>query len=316
MPSTYGTLNDFGCDDPSRCSQSNDMEDCVGEDRVLVYPRRKMGEEKMGSERPPVVVTREYLEQNFHMPLTAVSKKLNLSATVLKQLCRRVGIPKWPYKRRKRNSTSTNKDEDHSEDEEDFKGEPLSLPGSTVTTPTRASAANSSFTFSNMPNSFFAQDQPDVNTWNSQQHGQSWHEEDSSSGAAAAGPSHPHTWNNQSTLPSHLSHSSHPAQSASNNCDSPLYSFPNTVPPSTSSPPQAVPSQEPQTQPQTQPVDQSSRDLSPFNLSPNLTFEQPLVGPPEPQSSSPNGGDFSADALRIAANKWATKRPASSDDAQ
>lgn len=74
------------------------------EDHVLVYPRRKLGQEKMGSDRPPVVVTREYLESTFHIPLTVVAKKINISATVLKQLCRRVGIAKWPYKRRKANS--------------------------------------------------------------------------------------------------------------------------------------------------------------------------------------------------------------------
>eukprot|EP00961_Rhodomonas_salina_P163523 2202366-Rhodomonas_salina.1 len=74
------------------------------EDHVLVYPRRKLGQEKMGSDRPPVVVTREYLESTFHIPLTVVAKKLNISATVLKQLCRRVGIAKWPYKRRKASS--------------------------------------------------------------------------------------------------------------------------------------------------------------------------------------------------------------------
>mmetsp|Transcript_2209 Transcript_2209/g.5146 ORF Transcript_2209/g.5146 Transcript_2209/m.5146 type:complete len:325 (-) Transcript_2209:137-1111(-) len=66
---------------------------------VSVYPRRKAGQPKMGSDRPAVLVTREFLGQNFHLPLSVVAKKLNLSGTVTKNLCRKLGIEKWPYKR-------------------------------------------------------------------------------------------------------------------------------------------------------------------------------------------------------------------------
>jgi len=106
---------DDGNDEPQRGGDSSDgdNEELGSEDHVLVYPRRKLGQEKMGSERPPVVVTRKYLESNYDIPLTVVAKKLNISATVLKQLCRRVGIAKWPYKRGKVTSYSHKSKKDY-----------------------------------------------------------------------------------------------------------------------------------------------------------------------------------------------------------
>ncbi|EKX45603.1 hypothetical protein GUITHDRAFT_108477 [Guillardia theta CCMP2712] len=68
---------------------------------IAIFPRRKAGQSGMGSNRPPVVVTREVLESHFNMPLLAVCKKLGLCATVLKKVCRQLGVHKWPYKETK-----------------------------------------------------------------------------------------------------------------------------------------------------------------------------------------------------------------------
>lgn len=71
--------NDDGNDEaPEEESDGNDgdTEGIGTEDHVLVYPRRKHGQERLGSERPPVVVTREYLESNYNIPLTVVAKNL------------------------------------------------------------------------------------------------------------------------------------------------------------------------------------------------------------------------------------------------
>eukprot|EP00961_Rhodomonas_salina_P140200 1886732-Rhodomonas_salina.2 len=43
---------------------------------ISIFPRRKAGQSGIGSNRPPVVVTREVLEENFNMPLLQVCKKL------------------------------------------------------------------------------------------------------------------------------------------------------------------------------------------------------------------------------------------------
>eukprot|EP00282_Hemiselmis_andersenii_P016793 CAMPEP_0114139784 /NCGR_PEP_ID=MMETSP0043_2-20121206/17039_1 /TAXON_ID=464988 /ORGANISM="Hemiselmis andersenii, Strain CCMP644" /LENGTH=326 /DNA_ID=CAMNT_0001233841 /DNA_START=151 /DNA_END=1127 /DNA_ORIENTATION=+ len=63
----------------------------------VVLPRRKAGEVD-APERDAVVVTAEVLESLFHHPLAVASRKLGLSATTIKKLCRRLGIRTWPYK--------------------------------------------------------------------------------------------------------------------------------------------------------------------------------------------------------------------------
>ena len=43
---------------------------------ISIYPRRKAGQSGIGSNRPPVVITRHVLEEHFNMPLLSVCKKL------------------------------------------------------------------------------------------------------------------------------------------------------------------------------------------------------------------------------------------------
>ncbi len=45
------------------------------------------------------VITFEELSQYFHLPINEVSKELGVCATVLKKICRRNGIPRWPHRK-------------------------------------------------------------------------------------------------------------------------------------------------------------------------------------------------------------------------
>eukprot|EP00287_Rhodomonas_sp_CCMP768_P003508 CAMPEP_0196733534 /NCGR_PEP_ID=MMETSP1091-20130531/12541_1 /TAXON_ID=302021 /ORGANISM="Rhodomonas sp., Strain CCMP768" /LENGTH=431 /DNA_ID=CAMNT_0042076911 /DNA_START=137 /DNA_END=1435 /DNA_ORIENTATION=+ len=69
-----------------------------GDNEVTIFPRKKAGQDKLGSNRPPIVITREVLENYFDMPQQLVCKKLGICATVIKKVCRQLGIEKWPYK--------------------------------------------------------------------------------------------------------------------------------------------------------------------------------------------------------------------------
>lgn len=43
-------------------------------------------------------VTREVLEGYFYRPLDGASKELGVSTTIVKRLCRKLGIRRWPYR--------------------------------------------------------------------------------------------------------------------------------------------------------------------------------------------------------------------------
>jgi len=41
----------------------------------------------------------EELAPYFHLPINQVSKELGICATVLKKICRKNGIPRWPHRK-------------------------------------------------------------------------------------------------------------------------------------------------------------------------------------------------------------------------
>ena len=43
-------------------------------------------------------LTFDVLRQYFHLPISAVGKELGVCATMLKKICRKNGIPRWPYR--------------------------------------------------------------------------------------------------------------------------------------------------------------------------------------------------------------------------
>mmetsp|Transcript_61374 Transcript_61374/g.151049 ORF Transcript_61374/g.151049 Transcript_61374/m.151049 type:complete len:306 (-) Transcript_61374:351-1268(-) len=63
----------------------------------IVYPRRKAGENPL-DQRTPVIITLELLQEHFGTPLHVAAAKLGICATALKRVCRKVGIPKWPFR--------------------------------------------------------------------------------------------------------------------------------------------------------------------------------------------------------------------------
>jgi hypothetical protein len=68
--------------------------------RVHLFPRRKAGDSVFPEKgRLPVKVDRETIEAMFGMPQPDASRALGVSLTALKQVCRKLGIARWPYQR-------------------------------------------------------------------------------------------------------------------------------------------------------------------------------------------------------------------------
>jgi hypothetical protein len=68
--------------------------------RVHLFPRRKAGDTMFPEKgRLPVKVDRETIQTMFGMPQPDASRALGVSLTALKQVCRKLGITRWPYQR-------------------------------------------------------------------------------------------------------------------------------------------------------------------------------------------------------------------------
>lgn len=46
-------------------------------------------------------ITREELAECFNMASEEAAKKLGVGLTVLKRICRKFGVPRWPYRKLK-----------------------------------------------------------------------------------------------------------------------------------------------------------------------------------------------------------------------
>eukprot|EP00658_Telonema_sp_P-2_P041078 TRINITY_DN29379_c0_g1_i1.p1 TRINITY_DN29379_c0_g1~~TRINITY_DN29379_c0_g1_i1.p1 ORF type:complete len:267 (+),score=64.84 TRINITY_DN29379_c0_g1_i1:94-894(+) len=51
--------------------------------------------------RPVKLVDSSMLQAHFHMPLAQAAKKMGISPTLLKQVCRKYGIDRWPHRKLK-----------------------------------------------------------------------------------------------------------------------------------------------------------------------------------------------------------------------
>eukprot|EP00292_Cryptomonas_paramecium_P014075 CAMPEP_0113696770 /NCGR_PEP_ID=MMETSP0038_2-20120614/21714_1 /TAXON_ID=2898 /ORGANISM="Cryptomonas paramecium" /LENGTH=235 /DNA_ID=CAMNT_0000619609 /DNA_START=51 /DNA_END=754 /DNA_ORIENTATION=+ /assembly_acc=CAM_ASM_000170 len=68
---------------------------------LAIFPRRKMGEpssEHRDRYKTPVILTKEILSKYFKSPLLVAAKELGISGTAMKNICRKFGIAKWPYR--------------------------------------------------------------------------------------------------------------------------------------------------------------------------------------------------------------------------
>ncbi|MGB1593610.1 MAG: RWP-RK domain-containing protein, partial [Promethearchaeia archaeon] len=68
--------------------------------RVHLFPRRKAGDETFPEKgRRPVEVDLRMIQGLFGVPQPDAAAALGVSLTALKQVCRKLGIPRWPYQR-------------------------------------------------------------------------------------------------------------------------------------------------------------------------------------------------------------------------
>ena len=78
---------------------------------VPLFPRRKAGDLPFlpSRGRAPMRIDRDMIVALFNMPQTQAAQHLRISTTALKQVCRKLGVSRWPYTRgKKRINTMTN----------------------------------------------------------------------------------------------------------------------------------------------------------------------------------------------------------------
>ena len=68
---------------------------------VSLFPRRKLGGSPPSKHRAPVKLDYQTLEGLFDMPQTDAARELGLALTTLKHACRRLGVRRWPYSRKR-----------------------------------------------------------------------------------------------------------------------------------------------------------------------------------------------------------------------
>lgn len=64
-----------------------------------IFPRRKVGESKMDT-RGPVLITLDVLKSMADVPLSDAARQLGVSSTAIKKACRKIGVQRWPYRKR------------------------------------------------------------------------------------------------------------------------------------------------------------------------------------------------------------------------
>eukprot|EP01080_Neovahlkampfia_damariscottae_P007480 gene7480-11804_t len=61
--------------------------------------------------------TREEIEELYHLPIAEAAQRLGICKTLLKQVCRKLNIEKWPYKKSKLNKKKTTPQEQSENDD-------------------------------------------------------------------------------------------------------------------------------------------------------------------------------------------------------
>jgi len=73
------------------------------DEAVRIFPRQKIGEEDAMPERvrgrAPLILTRDMVEAKFTWRQKDAAQSLGISLTAFKQVCRKLNIYRWPYRR-------------------------------------------------------------------------------------------------------------------------------------------------------------------------------------------------------------------------
>ena len=80
----------------------------TGSKRVHLFPRRKAGQPRnmYGRGRSPLQVDEHAVTSLFGRPQGEAAQQLGISITAMKQLCRKLGIERWPYMRQKKQGSA------------------------------------------------------------------------------------------------------------------------------------------------------------------------------------------------------------------
>jgi hypothetical protein len=79
---------------------------------VRIFPRQKLGDGRTASEperlrgRRPLLVSREMVEAKFQLKQKDAAIEFGISLTAFKQVCRKLGVDRWPYRRPNRASAA------------------------------------------------------------------------------------------------------------------------------------------------------------------------------------------------------------------
>ena len=87
-------MSDEACTQPNRDKQA-----------VRLFPRRKGGDSLAAAPekgRQPVELHMQTVAARFALPQAEAAQELGISLTALKQVCRKLGICRWPYRRPKK----------------------------------------------------------------------------------------------------------------------------------------------------------------------------------------------------------------------
>lgn len=76
------------------------------DDGIRIFPRRKLQGGEQGDAfpepvrgRPPLKLSLKTVESLFSLPQKDAAQKFGISLTAFKQVCRKLGVACWPYRR-------------------------------------------------------------------------------------------------------------------------------------------------------------------------------------------------------------------------
>ena len=90
------------------CGDRMDVAPKTGSTPVHLFPRRKAGEPRSvhSRGRAPLKVDGHAVASLFGRPQHEAAKQLGISLTAIKQVCRKLGIKRWPYMRQKKQGSA------------------------------------------------------------------------------------------------------------------------------------------------------------------------------------------------------------------